>query len=379
MDRPIYLDYNATTPLAPEVIDEMIPFMKEHFGNPSSTHYYGKEPKKAIEKARERVAALINCEPEEVIFTSGATESNNHALRGIAESRRDKGNHIITIRIEHPSILEPCMYLMSQGFEVSFLPVDEHGIINLDRLAKEIRPETILITVMHANNEVGSIQPLSAVREIIGDRDIVFHTDAAQSVGKITTDVRELGVDLMSIGGHKVYAPKGIGALYIRNGLKLPRLIHGGGQERGLRPGTENVIETVGMGKACEIALDNFEDNFKNMKDTRDLLETKLKESLPDIRVNGHPDKRLPNTSSISFPGIDAGQITCRLSSVAVSGGSACHSGGSKISHVLDAMGVSEEYGRGTLRFSTGRYTTTEQILQAAEDIIRVVKSLIHG
>ncbi len=376
MDRPIYLDYNATTPLAPEVIDEMIPFMKEHFGNPSSSHYYGKEPREAIESARERVARLINCHPDEVIFTSGCTESNNHALRGVAEAYGKKGNHIITTAIEHPAVIEPCLYLMNQGFDVTFVPVDRNGVVDIDQLAKEIREETILISVMHANNEVGTIQPISKIKEIIGTKDIVFHTDAAQSAGKIAIDVDQLGVDLLSIAGHKLYAPKGIGALYVRKGLRLPRFIHGGTQERGLRGGTENVIEIVGLGKACEIALNNFEDNFNNMKITRDLLEQKLRESLPDIRINGHPEQRLPNTLNVSFPGVEAGKIICRLTSVAVSGGAACHSDKNKVSHVLDAMGIPAEYARGTLRFSTGRYTTGEQILQASEDIINVVKSL---
>ncbi len=376
MDRPIYLDYNATTPLAPEVIDEMIPFMKEHFGNPSSSHYYGKEPRKAIETARERVAKLLHCSSEEIIFTSGGTESNNHALRGIAEARKDKGKHIIATSIEHPAIVEPCLYLMSQGFDVTFLPVDSNGVVRLDQLEKEIRPDTILISVMHANNEVGTVQPLAKIREIIGDREIVFHTDAAQSVGKIITDVNKLGVDLLSIAGHKLYAPKGIGALYVKKGLKLPRLIHGAGQERGLRPGTENVIEIVGLGKACELAVENFKENFENMERTRNLLAEKLREALPEIRINGHPSERLPNTLSVSFPGHEADRIISRLGSVAVSAGAACHSDKVKVSHVLDAMGIPLEYAKGTLRFSTGRFTTTEQIFQAAEDIIRVVKSL---
>ncbi len=376
MDRPIYLDYNATTPLASEVIDDMIPFMKEHFGNPSSSHYYGYEPRKAIEKARQRVARLINCEPGEIIFTSGATESNNHALRGIAESCREKGNHIITTAIEHPAIIEPCLYLMNKGFEITFLPVDHYGRVDLDRLEKEIRPETILISVMHANNEVGTVQPLSSIKSIIGERDIVFHTDAAQSAGKIKTDVKELGVDLLSLAGHKLYAPKGIGALYVREGVKLPRFIHGAGQEKGLRAGTENVIEIIGLGKACELAADNFGDNFENMKKTRDLLAEKLMEAFPEAKINGHPLEILPNTLSISFPGTEANQILGKLDSVAASGGAACHSGEVKVSHVLDAMGIPMDYAKGTLRFSTGRFTTTEQILQASEDIIEAVKSI---
>ncbi|RLA96459.1 MAG: cysteine desulfurase NifS [Deltaproteobacteria bacterium] len=378
MDRPIYLDYNATTPLAPEVIEEMIPFMKEHFGNPSSSHYYGREPKKAIEVARERVAKLLNCSPEEIIFTSGGTESNNHALRGIAESCREKGNHIITTAIEHHAIIEPCLYLMKQGFEISFLKVDRYGVVDLDQLAREIRPETILISVMHANNEVGTVQPLSDIKEIIGDRDIILHTDAAQSVGKIPTDVEKLRVDLLSVAGHKLYAPKGIGALYVRKGVKLPKFIHGAGQERGLRAGTENVIEIVGLGKACELAADNLEDNSNNMKKTRDLLAEKLLESLPQIKINGHPSQRLPNTLSISFPGLEANRILDRLTSVAASAGAACHSNEIKISHVLDAMGIPIEYAKGTLRFSTGIFTTTEQVLQASEDIIRAVKTIAN-
>ncbi|HEC32029.1 MAG TPA: cysteine desulfurase, partial [Deltaproteobacteria bacterium] len=289
-----------------------------------------------------------------------------------------KGNHIITTAIEHHAIIEPCLYLMKQGFEISFLKVDRYGVVDLDQLAREIRPETILISVMHANNEVGTVQPLSDIKEIIGDRDIILHTDAAQSVGKIPTDVEKLRVDLLSVAGHKLYAPKGIGALYVRKGVKLPKFIHGAGQERGLRAGTENVIEIVGLGKACELAADNLEDNSNNMKKTRDLLAEKLLESLPQIKINGHPSQRLPNTLSISFPGLEANRILDRLTSVAASAGAACHSNEIKISHVLDAMGIPIEYAKGTLRFSTGIFTTTEQVLQASEDIIRAVKTIAN-
>ncbi|HDM75651.1 MAG TPA: cysteine desulfurase, partial [Deltaproteobacteria bacterium] len=305
-------------------------------------------------------------------------ESNNHALRGIAESYREKGNHIITTAVEHHAIIEPCLYLMKQGFEISFLKVDRYGVVDLDQLAREIRPETILISVMHANNEVGTVQPLSDIKKIIANRDIILHTDAAQSVGKIPTDVEKLGVDLLSVAGHKLYAPKGIGALYVRKGVKLPKFIHGAGQERGLRAGTENVIEIVGLGKACELAADNLEDNSNNMKKTRDLLAEKLLESLPQIKINGHPSQRLPNTLSISFPGLEANRILDRLTSVAASAGAACHSNEIKISHVLDAMGIPIEYAKGTLRFSTGIFTTTEQVLQASEDIIRAVKTIAN-
>lgn len=376
MQETIYLDYNATTPLDPGVIEEMIPYMEKHFGNPSSSHLFGKKAKEAVELARERVAELLDCDPVEIVFTSGGSESNNHALKGVARVLKDRGNHIITTAIEHPAIIEPCFYLMNQGFDVTFLEVDRYGLVNPDQLEKAIRPETILITIMHANNEVGTIEPLETIRSIIGNRDILFHTDAAQSVGKIETSVEKLGVDLLSVAGHKLYAPKGIGAIYVRKGFSLPPIIHGAGQERGRRAGTENVPGIVGLGKACQIAKRDLSHNTLHMQRCRDHFENLLKDRFPGIRINGHKDKRLPNTSSLSFPNIGADKILNRLSYVTASAGAACHSGEVKISHVLSAMRIPENYAKGTLRFSVGKFTSMDEIERAADHITQTITDM---
>ena len=297
---PIYLDYNATTPHHPEVIAAMRPYLEEHFGNPSSYHWYGRKTHEAVETARAQVAALLNCTPSEIIFTSGGTESNNQAIRGIALARRSRGRHVITSQIEHPAVTGVCERLKEDGFEVTYLPVDEHGLVSIGDIERAIRPDTILITLMHANNEVGSIQPIEEVAELARARGIAFHTDAAQSAGKIPTDVRELGVDLLSIAGHKLYAPKGVGALYLREKTPLERLMEGAGQEGGRRPSTENVLEVVGLGKACEIARRDLVTNSGHMQRMRARLEDGLRDRVPRLRVNGHLDRRLPNTLSVS-------------------------------------------------------------------------------
>jgi cysteine desulfurase len=292
------LDYNATTPHASEVIDAMRPFLENQFGNPSSSHWYGLETKKAVDEARCQVAALLNCQPEEIIFTSGGTESNNHAIKGLAWARREQGNHIVTSQIEHPAVIEVCKALEKDGFQISFLPVDEFGRVNVMEVEKALRPETILITIMHANNEVGTIQPIEEIARIARRRGIVMHTDAAQSVGKIPTNIDALGVDLLSIAGHKLYAPKGIGALYVRKGVPLARLLHGAGQERGWRPGTENVLEIVGLGKACEIARRDLPGHMAHMKQMRDQLEQRICRGIKDVKVNGHPSVGSTRVSS---------------------------------------------------------------------------------
>ena len=375
--KQIYLDYNATTPIDKRVADAMRPFLDEYFGNPSSVHEYGIKTKLAVEKARQQIAGLLNCEPSEIIFTSGGTESNNFAIKGAALANRDKGNHIITSTVEHPAVFEVCHYLERNGFEVTYVNVDEYGIVKLDELEAAIRPETILITVMHANNEVGSIQPIPEIARLAKKHNIIFHSDAAQSVGKIPVDVQEMGVDLLSVAGHKLYAPKGIGALFIRHGVKLEKLIHGADHEQNLRAGTENVLEIVGLGKAAEIAAEDLEKNREHYQKTRDYLHELLKEALPDIRLNGHPEKRLPNTLSISFPKVEANTLISRLEGVAASAGAACHAESIDVSAVLEAMLVPLDYAMGTIRFSTGRGTTMQDIKLAAEEIAETAVGLM--
>lgn len=368
--KPIYLDYNATTPHDPEVIAAMRPYLEEHFGNPSSSHWYGEQTKKAVETAREQVASLLSCLPSEIVFTSGGTESNNWSIKGIAFANRNRGNHIITSRIEHPAVTEVCEYLKEEGFEITCLPVDEKGMVSVEDVDGAITLQTILITIMHANNEVGTIQPISDIATLARKRGIIMHTDAAQSVGKIAMDVSSLGVDLLSVAGHKLYAPKGIGALYIRQGTTLAKLMHGAGHEQGRRAGTENVLEIVGLGKACEIARRDLEKNSRHMKRMRDRLHAGLCERNRTAIFNGLPSSCLPNTLSLSFPGLDATTLISRIrDQVAVSAGSACHSGECKISPVLQAMNVPLEWAKGTIRFSTGKMTTDDEIDRAVNII----------
>ena len=379
MTHLIYLDYNATTPIDPEVASAMQLYITDLFGNPSSNHQYGVQAKKAVEEARQHLAALLNCYPDEIVFTSGGTESNNYAIKGIAFQNRGKGNHMITSSIEHPAVTEVCRFLESQGFQVSYLPVDEYGILDPEEVARAITPDTILITVMHANNEVGTIQPVEEIAKIARKHHIPFHSDAAQSVGKIKTNVRDMGVDLLTVAGHKLYAPKGIGALYIHRGTKLQKLIHGANHEQNLRAGTENVPEIVGLGKAAEIALRDLAVNTTHMIQCRDQLFKSLKEALPDIKLNGHPEYRLPNTLNISFPGIEANTLLDEISEVAASAGAACHTDHVDISPVLSAMKVPENYAMGTIRFSTGKQNTPQEIEAAAHIIIQAVKRLSPG
>ena len=374
---PIYLDYNATTPIDSKVADSMRPYLEQYFGNPSSVHQFGIETKKAVEKAREQIANMLDCDASEIVFTSGGTESNNYAIKGYAMAHRNKGNHIITSQIEHPAVFEVCKYLETQGFEITFLPVDETGMVSVSELEKAITDKTILITIMHANNEVGTIQPISKISEIAKRHNIAIHTDAAQSLGKIPANVKDLGIDLLSIAGHKIYASKGIGALYIKSGTKLEKLIHGADHEQNLRAGTENVLEIVGLGKACEIASENLESNAENYRKTRDYLFELLEEALPQIKLNGHKEKRLPNTLSVSFPRIEANTLISRLENVAASAGAACHAESVDVSAVLEAMVIPMEYAMGTIRFSTGRGNTLAEIKQAAKEIIKTVKELM--
>ncbi len=375
MPEPIYLDYNATTPHDPEVIAAMRPFFEEEFGNPSSSHYYGSRPKQAVNRAREQIALLLNCRPDEIIFTSGGTESNNFAIKGCAGTFCHKGNHIITSRIEHPAVLEVCRFLETIGYEITILPVDEFGLVNAADVAAAIKKGTILISIMHANNEVGTVEPIAEIAKLAKKYDIAFHTDAAQSVGKIPVDVNRLGVDLLSIAGHKVYAPKGVGALYIRPGLAPTKLMHGAGQEMAVRAGTENVLEIVGLGMACEIAARDLNKNMTHLQSMRDRLYEGIKKRCGQVKLNGHPQKRLPNTLSISFLGLEANRILDAIGTeVAASAGAACHSDTVQISDVLKAMNVPLEWAKGTLRLTTGRMTTAADIDKAVQVICSAVK-----
>jgi len=374
----IYLDYNATTPIDKEVAQAMQPYLAEYFGNPSSIHSYGIESKKAVENARKKVANLIHCKPHEIIFTSGGSESNNYAIKGIAYAYENRGNHIITSTIEHPAVFEVCKYLEKKGFNISYIPVDEYGTIDIKKLEKEITKQTILITVMHANNEIGTIQPIPEIAKIAKKHGIYFHTDAAQSTGKYPVDVVELGVDLLSIAGHKLYASKGIGVLYIKEGVQLEKLIHGADHELNKRAGTENVLEIVGLGKACEIAQRYMYRNITHMQSIRNLLYQNLKKELPDIKLNGHPENRLSNTLNISFPGIEANILLNEIESlgIAASAGAACHTDNIDISPVLTAIKLNTDYAMGTIRFSVGKNTTENEINRASKIIIETVKKL---
>jgi len=376
MSKPIYLDYNATTPIDPVVVNTMEPFLREFFGNPSSNHYYGSQTRLAIEAARKQVADLLGASAYEIVFTSGGTESNNLAIIGAAHARRHLGNHIITTSVEHPAVMEVCSYLEKEGFQITHLSVNEYGMVDPAEVKRLIRPDTILISVMHANNEVGTIQPVAEIGKMAHEKGIWMHCDAAQSVGKIPVNVNDLNVDLLSVAGHKLYAPKGIGALYIRQGIRLDKIIHGADHEQNRRPGTENVLEIAGLGKACELAMQNLSETAIHLKKMRDKLEELILARCPGAVVNGHPEKRLPNTLSIGFPGIEANTLLSSVPGLAASAGAACHSDQVTVSGVLQAMQVPIDVAMGTIRLSTGRYTTEEEIRQAARLITEAVLSL---
>lgn len=379
MGSPIYLDYNATTPIDPEVVTEMLPYIQTHFGNPSSSYGLGKHNKQAIEKARLQVAELIGALPEEIVFTSCGTESNNLAIRGIAFANQKKGKHIITSSIEHPAVTEVCRYLASMGWEITYLPVDKYGTVNSEDVKKAIRPETVLISIMHANNEIGTIQPIAEIGVIAKENNIIFHTDAAQSVGKIETNVIEFGVDLLTIAGHKLYAPKGIGALYIRKGVNIEKLMFGAGHEMGKRPGTENVPYIVGLGKACELARKNdiiIREHLSQMRER--LLDGLKQKSVSSIIINANLENCLPNTLSISFAKIEAHTMASLIGDqVCISTGSACHSGSVEISQVLKAMNVDRMTAAGTVRISTGKYTTAQEVDRAVDVISNAINKLL--
>ncbi len=372
----IYLDYNATTPIDPEVAEAMLPYVHGLYGNPSSGHSFGRSARAGVDHARAQVASLLGCDTDDLMFTSGGTEANNHAIKGVAEAHCQRGNHVITSEVEHPAVIEVCRYLEGHGFRVTYLPVDEFGMVHPQQVQDAITPETVLVSIMHANNEVGTIQPIAEMAEIAHRNGALMHSDCAQSVGKIPVRVDDLGVDLLSIAGHKLYAPKGIGALYIRPGLLIEKFMHGAGHEDGRRAGTENVIGMAGLGKACELIEQNLAEYASHMSRMRDRLEHGLLSASPDRNVNGHPKKRLPNTSSIAFRGLEADRILANLPSVAASAGAACHSDRVEVSHVLAAMNVQEEYAMGTLRMTVGRFTTTEEIDRAIAEVNKVVASM---
>ncbi len=373
----IYLDYNATTPIDAEVAKEMQPYLTQYFGNPSSIHEFGIITKKAVEKARGQIANLINCKPNEIIFTGGGTESNNYAIKGSANYLRNKGNHIITSQIEHPAVAEVCAYLESVGFEISYLPVDKYGWLHIDEVEKAIKANTILISIMHANNEIGTLQDIADIGKLATQHGIRFHSDAAQSIGKVEVDVQKMGVDLLSIAAHKFYAPKGIGALYVREGVKLEKFMHGANHEQNLRAGTENVLEIVGIGKAAEMAKHDLDKNYQHNKRLRDRLYENIVKELPAAHRNGHPEKCLPNTLSISFKNIEANTLLADMKGLAASAGAACHSEGIDISSTLNAIKLPIDTAMGTIRFSTGKYLSEQDIDTASDIIVKSVKSLM--
>jgi cysteine desulfurase len=357
----IYLDYNASTPIDPAVAMAMRPFLEDHFGNPSSGHWAASGAKAALEGARGQVATLLGAEHDEIVFTSGGSEANNIALKGVAWALQGKGDHIVTSAVEHPAILTPCRFLQRQGFQVSIVPVDRFGRVDPDNVARAITPRTILVSIMHANNEVGTIQPIAEVSRIARAHGVLLHTDAAQSVGKIATDVNGLGVDLLTVAGHKLYAPKGVGALYIRRGTPIEPLVHGAGHEGGRRAGTESALLAAGLGAACRLACNLAP--MEGVRALRDRLWRRLQVDLGDrVVLNGHPNQRLPNTLNVSFVGQVGAEILAQLDGVAASTGSACHAGRIELSPVLKAMGVAPEAGMGAIRFSLGRGTTRTEV-----------------
>ncbi|MFL0247096.1 cysteine desulfurase NifS [Candidatus Clostridium stratigraminis] len=378
MNKPIYMDYSATTYVKPEVLEEMLPYFTEKFGNPSSIYSLSRETKKAIDKARDRVSKAINADSNEIFFTAGGSEADNWALKGVAFANFNKGNHIITTTIEHHAILHTCEYLEKHGFEVTYLPVDEYGFISLKDLENAITDKTILVSVMFANNEIGTIEPIKEIGKLCREKKIIFHTDAVQAVGSVPIDVKDMNIDLLSMAAHKIYGPKGTGALYIRKGVKIDNLVHGGGQERARRAGTENIAGIVGLGKAIELATSNLEENTKRLAALRDrLVEGLLK--IPYSRLNGPvKENRLPGNSNICFRFIEGEAILLLLDSMGIcaSSGSACTSGSLDPSHVLLAIGLPHEIAHGSLRLSLGAGNTEEEIDYAIETVGKVVTRL---
>ncbi len=367
MSEPVYLDYNATTPIDPQVLDAMLPYLREHFGNPSSSHAYGQKAKAAVEQARGEVAALICAYPDEIVFTACATEANNLAILGTARTLAGRKRHLITSAVEHPSVLQAFLRLRDEGWALTILPVNSEGLVHPDQVALALRPDTALVSVMHANNETGAIQPIAEIARITRARGIVLHSDAAQSAGKIPVLVDELGVDLLTLAGHKFYAPKGVGALFVRKGTPLLPLLAGAGHEQGLRPGTENVALIAGLGAAAQLVRERLPKAMTRMRALRDQLHLQLLAKIPGLLLNGPPEARLPNTLNVSFPGVSGHDLLETVAEdVAASTGSACHSGSQPASGVLGAMGLDAGRAAGAVRLSLGAYTSAPNIARAA-------------
>ena len=374
----VYFDNSATTKTDERVIEAMMPYITENYGNPSSIYKIGRENRKAVEEAREQVAKALNCESNEIYFTNGGSESYNTAIRGIAYAYKNKGNHIITSKIEHPAVLETCKQLEKEGFEVSYIGVDENGIIKLDELKNAIKPTTTLISIMFANNEIGTIEPIEEIGKIAKENNIFFHTDAVQAVGNVEIDVKKLNIDALSMSGHKFYGPKGIGALYVKKGIKFEKLINGGHQERNKRAGTENVAGIVGLGKAIELAYQELDEHNKKIKQLRDYYVEQVKAKIPYIRINGDETKRLPGNSNISFRFIEGEGLLLNLDlkGICASSGSACTSGSLDPSHVLLAIGLPHEIAHGSLRISIGKYNTKEEVDYLVENLVEIIGRL---
>ncbi|MDZ7803154.1 cysteine desulfurase family protein [Thiohalophilus sp.] len=369
---PVYLDYNATTPVDPDVQQIITQTLRETFGNPSSAHYYGEQARAVIEQARQQVADLMGTRHNRIVFTASASEANNLAILGMACARQAQGRHLISSVIEHPSVLQPLYHLQQQGWELTLLPVDEFGRVDPGDLARAMRDDTVLVSIMHANNEVGTIQPIEALAAITHEHGVPLHVDAAQSTGKIPVDVNALGADLLTLAGHKFYAPKGIGALYIKEGIHPNPLLFGAAQERGQRTGTENVPYIAGLGVAAQHARQQLTTLSNELRDKRDRLHQQLRDAIPDLQLNGHPEHRLPNTLNVSFPGVDAKALLAQASEqVAASTGSACHADSDAVSGVLGAMGLTRDRAQGAVRLSVGAPTTHNEIEQAASALIR--------
>lgn len=376
--KNIYFDNAATTKLDDEVLKEMLPYLKDNYGNPSSIYKLGREARKAIEDSREKIAKVLNCKANEIYFTAGGSESDNTAIKGIAKANKKRGNHIITSKIEHPAVLETCKQLEKEGFEITYISVDEKGIVDLEELKKSIKPTTILITIMFANNEIGTIQPIEEIGKIAKGNNIYFHTDSVQAVGSIKIDVQKLNIDSLSLSGHKFYGSKGVGALYVKTGVPFEKFISGGHQERNKRAGTENVAGIVGIGKAIELAYENLDEYNKKIKELRDYYVKQVEEKIPYIKINGDMEKRLPGNSNISFRFIEGEGLLLNLDlkGICASSGSACTSGSLEPSHVLLAIGLPHEIAHGSLRVSIGKYNTKEEIDYLIENLMEIVTRL---